>query len=401
MGRSAGGAPRAEGLASRRSRTLALRYKHRVRLSLSVPPGLQRRAALELARALAVPVPIALGLSRRAEVLLALDETRSRALLGTLQALGAKAALAAGGGTACPAHPQLGTLERCSTCGAPVCAACELKHGARRCAACEGKRVRRARFRNLRVAVLLAVLAAVAVWGYQRSRRRALRHSWARPLEVAVVLVSTRAPPEAAVGAWRRGVGRLEDWMQGEYERFNPPPGLTMVRFELAGPVKVDAPLPLPKPDAPVAERTRATLEFEAAAAQLDRQAGLDQPDLVVDVWLEPGSGPAFVEGIGEAGGTRGLVHGNLDDTEIDLELMAVAHEALHCLGATDKYGPDAHPTAEGLADPAQVPLYPQRDAEVMAGERATAEGDGQLPEGLSQVRVGPLTAREVGWRSP
>lgn len=371
-----------------------------MRLRLHVPEAKRRRAGLELARALSVPVPIAVELSAKPELLLALDDAAAQTLLEALRALGANATAAPGGGNACPSHPALGTLDRCSNCGAPVCLACELSHRARLCVSCFTARKRRARNRNVRVAVLLMVLVAVALYGWQRTRRRALRNSWNGPLPVAVVLVAPKSPSPEVVAAWTRGLSRLETWMQGEYTRANGSPGVTMLPFTLLGPVTVDQPLPLPQPDAEVAERTRSALAFESAASAIDEQASVPKGAVVIDVWLEPAGGSSFVEGLGEAGGVRGLVHGNLDDTQIDLELIAVAHELLHCLGASDKYGADGHALPNGLAEPSRAPLYPQRFAELMAVERATSAHDGLLPNSLDEVRVGPVTAREIGWHA-
>jgi len=77
-----------------------------------------------------------------------------------------------------------------------------------------------------------------------------------------------------------------------------------------------------------------------------------------------------------------------------------VAHELLHTLGATDKYDrASGRPQVpDGLGDPGQTPLFPQRYGEIMAGRIATSAGDAVIPDGLAQMRVGPATAREIGW---
>ena len=52
----------------------------------------------------------------------------------------------------------------------------------------------------------------------------------------------------------------------------------------------------------------------------------------------------------------------------------------------------------KGLAEPSRSPRYPQRYAEIMVGEIAVEPGRGQIIDSLADVRVGPLTAQEVGW---
>lgn len=79
---------------------------------------------------------------------------------------------------------------------------------------------------------------------------------------------------------------------------------------------------------------------------------------------------------------------------------MVMAHELLHTLGASDKYdlstGLPLHPL--GLADPDRTPLFPQQQAELMAGRIALGPAEAVTPRSLSQVMVGPATAYEIGW---
>jgi hypothetical protein len=81
---------------------------------------------------------------------------------------------------------------------------------------------------------------------------------------------------------------------------------------------------------------------------------------------------------------------------------MVIAHELLHTLAATDKYQPDTglprYP--DGYAEPARQPLFPQNQAELMGGRIPLAADRAEIPERLSQVVIGPVTAREIGWVS-
>ena len=75
-------------------------------------------------------------------------------------------------------------------------------------------------------------------------------------------------------------------------------------------------------------------------------------------------------------------------------------HEALHTLGATDKYGPDTQPSVpDGLGEPQLRPIYPQRFAELMGGRVAITAEFSEIPDSLlRQGRIGELTAREINW---
>jgi len=100
---------------------------------------------------------------------------------------------------------------------------------------------------------------------------------------------------------------------------------------------------------------------------------------------------------VGADGGELGLVRARVDGPDATLALTALAHELLHCLGATDKYDAEGHALLpQGLAEPERA--LPQRRAEVMVGEVPLAAGRGRLPETLDELAVGPLTAAEVHW---
>jgi hypothetical protein len=51
-----------------------------------------------------------------------------------------------------------------------------------------------------------------------------------------------------------------------------------------------------------------------------------------------------------------------------------------------------------GFAEPNQQPLYPQDEAEIMAGRRAVSAQDAEMPAALNAVVVGPATAAEIRW---
>ena len=79
---------------------------------------------------------------------------------------------------------------------------------------------------------------------------------------------------------------------------------------------------------------------------------------------------------------------------------IVMAHELLHTFGATDKYdlatGLPNYP--DGFADPQLSPRYPQRRAEIMAVKTPLSAAEARMPDSLDDERVGPLTAREIGW---
>ena len=78
---------------------------------------------------------------------------------------------------------------------------------------------------------------------------------------------------------------------------------------------------------------------------------------------------------------------------------MFLAHEIAHVLGASDKYDRKGLPKIpEGLVDPQRDPLYPQTHGELMTRGVPLAEDNIKPFEHLSEAKIGPTTAHEVGW---
>ena len=250
----------------------------------------------------------------------------------------------------------------------------------------------------MRVGILLAVLAGVAGWGFKKKQALGMRRDWLGPLNVAVVLVAERPVPAATVEAWRRGLAELEAWGEVEFARHRGPMHFPPISYRLAEPVVAPHPA-LPPSDLPLAERAAAALEFERAARTLDAAAGVTPADtVVIDVLLGEGTGTA-VEGVAEREGRRGVVQANVAEVELGLELVAMLHEVLHCVGARDKYDAEGRAVVpDGLVEPDASPLYPQQFGEVMVGEVPLTESSGRPISALDEARVGAVTAQEIGW---
>jgi hypothetical protein len=256
------------------------------------------------------------------------------------------------------------------------------------------------RTKSYRVAVLLLLLAAVGTYAVVRTRRLDLRTRWIKAVEVSVVLVATKPVPPEVEQTWRRTMPRLESWFTTEWERYRKPADVPMVTLTVDGVAQVER-LPEPPGDSQGSDRAFDALAFNKALDDIEARIPKHPPrDVTVFVLLHPAVGIGQVEGVAEAGGRRGLVDATLAPGEIVLETMAVAHEVLHCLGATDKYDENGHARGpEALVDPRKVPLFPQDEAEVMVGERPVSPVEGAPVHSLNEVGIGPKTAEEIRWR--
>lgn len=257
-------------------------------------------------------------------------------------------------------------------------------------------------FRTARIALLLSILAIVLLYAWRDVTRRRERTTWERPLDVAlVVLRKGTVAPDAAV-TLRRRARDLEGVLAAEYARHRGEAGFRPFSFQVHGPIDVDESPPKPSGDGVVD-----LISYTIAAWRYfrDVDARGDVPgrgfDSRIYLVVRP---PAdahrkFVEGQSEEGGTIGSVEVELDDSMVDFALFVGTHELFHTLGATDKYDASGRARVpDGLAEPARVPLYPQTHAEVMARNVVLGPGSERTPDSIEELRVGPTTAREIGW---
>ena len=98
--------------------------------------------------------------------------------------------------------------------------------------------------------------------------------------------------------------------------------------------------------------------------------------------------------------GLVGVVHVFADPALSGSNSIVIAHELLHTVGASDKYdlATDLPLFPAGFANPDRTPLYPQEQAEIMAGRRAISAQDAEMPHSLREAVVGPVTAAEIRW---
>ena len=136
------------------------------------------------------------------------------------------------------------------------------------------------------------------------------------------------------------------------------------------------------------------------ASGTAGAQDGIE-PDVRIFVrFHEPENMLVLENSVGLQKGMVGIVNAYASRRRRGSNNVIIAHEFLHTLGATDKYslatGLPRHP--DGFAEPTRDPLYPQSQAELMAGRIPLKETEAHIPPSLNRVMIGPLTASEIGW---
>lgn len=255
-------------------------------------------------------------------------------------------------------------------------------------------------FYRLRVAVLSTILAAVTLWACYDARDRSARTEWRGPLRVGLVLVRRGNVEPKAIESLRGRVVALEERLAEEYGRYRTPTSEPMIQIVAYGPVDVAA-LPPDDPGYGFWQRLGHALRLWQYTRMVDAAAGVPTGSLDSRIYLvAEEQGVGAVEGFSETRGRVGVTRVELDRETIDLALFVTAHELMHTLGASDKYdletGRTLFPT--GLAEPERIPLFPQPNAEVMARNRVIGPNAEVAPGCLSELSIGPQTAREIGW---
>jgi len=253
--------------------------------------------------------------------------------------------------------------------------------------------------RALRLAVLIALLAAVVVYAVHDVRSRRERNEWKRTLDVALVVVTEPGVDATATGELRGRTSELARRLAEELRRYRPgaPAPFAFVTY---GPVPLGRPLPVAADEGFVAD-ARYAWDLRLFTRDIDNRASVPSRGFDARLYLvvKPASDQALVEGMSEHGGRIGIARAELDHDTVDLALFVAAHELFHTLGAEDHYGPDGRVRLpDGLAEPALEPLFPQRRAEVMARNRPVSATTEERLRTLDELGVGPATAREVGW---
>ncbi len=122
-------------------------------------------------------------------------------------------------------------------------------------------------------------------------------------------------------------------------------------------------------------------------------------------IWLylmyhDPKLTPSLAHSSALSKGRIGLVNVFAASSQEGSNLVVIAHELLHTLGATDKYEPGTNlpQFPEGYAEPDKDPRYPQDFAELMGGRTPVAEDKAVIPASLADTLVGTRTATEIRW---
>jgi len=256
----------------------------------------------------------------------------------------------------------------------------------------------RGEFKMLRILILLLVLLVVALTTWQ-DRYRSTR--WREPLYVAIYPIAADESPVtlryvAALDAER--FKPIDGFFIREAERYRlnaPEPVKTRLRSELH-----DRP-PQRAPGAGLLATAWWSLRLRFWAWRASGHVNEPEDIRMFVLYHDPALTPQVPHSLGLTKGLIGVVYAFAAPDMDGENGVVIAHELLHTVGASDKYlpGTDAPRFPDGYGDPEQVPLYPQRFAEIMAGRKMLSAQRWQQAESLDEVLIGHATALEIRWQ--
>ena len=253
-------------------------------------------------------------------------------------------------------------------------------------------------FRGIRITILLIILVMVALSTWLGIARTT---DWDHPLWVVIYPMNGDGSQES-----RRMIGGLEakdfrpvaDFMKREASRY----GVAIDR-----PVSIDlAPeVTTPPPETPRFDDNPLKIAWWSLKTRywswkVDTYSG-PEPDIRLYVeYYRAGNGGVLDTSFGLQKSRISVVRQFTSPRMRKKNLVIVAHEMLHTLGATDKY--DLASLAvhypDGYAEPEKSPRYPQDKAEIMGGRIPLSPVEMVIPPSLKACLVGPVTASEIGW---
>jgi hypothetical protein len=247
--------------------------------------------------------------------------------------------------------------------------------------------------RNLRILILLLVLAAVA--GLQFGERLWVR-STSHPMAVAIYPIAADSAGEAYLARVKvQDYAEIATYLASEQQRWLHRPAMAP-RISLQAPIH----------DLPPLAEPRSAWEAVKASLRLRWYAFRHTP-----FWASLGTIRLFVlfhearpdlplpDSHGMQKGLVAVVHVFASDAQRAQNNVVITHELLHVLGASDKYDASGLPRYPiGFADPYAQPLFPQNAAEIMAGRIAVSATRAEIPNSLADTTIGYATAAEIGW---
>lgn len=252
-------------------------------------------------------------------------------------------------------------------------------------------------FRNIRVIILLAILAIVLIYTQEQKLSTT---SWYKPVTVVIFPINGDGQQETDHFIQSLDVTAFND-IDEFFRRSSRDYDLTArepIQTTLGAEITEHPPQPPKGGSVLSAIIYSLKLRYWAYQHTPDAVSNKNRIRLYV-LYHRSGQRKALPHSLGLQKGLIGVVHAYADNKLKGQNAVVMAHEIMHTVGAVDKYDSQLMPVyPQGYVEPHREPLHPQPYAEIMAGRMAVSSSQAQIPTSLRAVKVGAATAKEVNW---
>lgn len=255
-------------------------------------------------------------------------------------------------------------------------------------------------FKNFRILILLIILATVALYVKDQ---KLVAQGWYKTLDIVVYPINPTNSPivrRYIDSLSSQSFSQIDKMIKREGEKYNIVSS-SPTKMRLGQTLNIIPPAP--------PELGSNTLDIIFWSLKLRLWLWQNAPDEINDKHLilmfvlyhDPSIMPQLKHSVGLQKGLVGIVNAYGVKSQSTQNNIVIAHEFFHTVGASDKYDEFGNPVVpDGLGEPNQSPLYPQKKTELMAGRRALSASHSEMPNSFRKIVIGEKTAREIGWLS-
>lgn len=253
-------------------------------------------------------------------------------------------------------------------------------------------------FKALRIFILLFILAVIASSAWHT---RTHSVEWQYTLPVNIYLINGDGSPAAAEylhGLKAEDFKPIEKFMRDEAERYGRS-AKASIEIRMGSTIAVSPPVP-PSNSSPL-EAIAWSLKMRWWAYRNTDTKGPGPQVKMFLLYSDPALSKRLPHSTGLQKGLIGRVNVFASRDMAKQNNVVIAHEFLHTLGASDKYDIATNQPSfpDGYANPEQVPLLPQKLAEIMAGRTPLTVNEAVTPPSLEDAVIGKKTAQEINWQ--
>jgi len=253
-------------------------------------------------------------------------------------------------------------------------------------------------FKNFRILVLLLLLATVAIYVKDQ---KLVTQGWYKTLDIVVYPINPTNSPIAQRyidSLSNKSFTAIDKFIKRESKKYDIVASIP-TQTRLGQTLTVIPPEP-PRPGS-------GPLDAIVWSLKLRWWMWQNAPNEPNDKYLvrmfvlyhDPSQMNQLKHSVGLQKGLVGIVNAFGIKSQARQNNIVIAHEFLHTVGASDKYDSLGNPVPpDGLGDPNQSPLFPQRKTEIMAGRRSISATQAEMPRSFKSIVVGKKTAQEIGW---